>query len=151
MELHKLNNDALCELCCLQERVLECVIPDILGMIEINFTGDIDKAVENTVTGEAEPLIIPQIELVSYYITPIFEMEAEMNKRGILKEYRESLPYIDYEGEQLLVYEKYEDRLSHLFHMHETGYLTQENVDRVTRLISEEERRRAQLPPNLMS
>lgn len=150
MELYKLCNRELCDLCCLQERVFECIVADILGMINIDFTGDINKASEDSADGEIHPLIIPQIELLSFYITPIFEMESEMNKRGILKSYRESLPYIDYERERLLIYEKYEDRVSHLFNMHENGYLTAENVDRVSRRIAEEQRQK-QLHPNMIN
>lgn len=127
MELFKLTDNELTKLCSLQEHVTDCIIPDILSMVNIPITGDLHEAIKNSLE-ETAPLIIPQIELISYYISPIFEMEHEMNKRGILDEYRKQHPFIDYYNCNMLIYNTYEERLSHLFKMNTEGVLTQEKI-----------------------
>lgn len=136
MELFKLTDDELTNLCNMQEKITDKVIPDFLSMININITtkikdeSEIDDKIMDYISGDEQPIIIPQIELISYYVTPIFEMEREMKKRGILEEYRSKTPFIDYEHQKLLVYNQFEDRIAHLFNMHENGILTDYNISK---------------------
>lgn len=130
MELFKLNDDELCNLCLLQEKVTDSILPDILSMVKFNITANVDNAKADS-HGNIKPEIIPQVELISYYINPIFEMEEEMKKRGLLKDFCIQTPFIDYEHRTMLIYDTYADRLSHLFKMYEAGFLTIANIDSV--------------------
>ena len=130
MELYKLSNEDLIKLCELQEKITDCIFPDILSLINLPFTTDKNNA-EKGENQEPQPVIIPQIELISYYINPIFEMENEMKNRGILEEYRKSHPYIDFENAELLLYHSFSDRVGHLFNLYERGFLSKDNIERI--------------------
>lgn len=139
MELYKLTDENLINMLNFQERITELVIPELLSSIDIKVTGNIDEAMIDTMNGEVEPIIIPQIQLISFYISPIFEMEKELDDRGLLKKYRENTPFADYENYELLIYEKYEDRLAHLFQLNEKGMLTREQIENALEFINNNE------------
>ena len=135
MELYKLSNKELKELCILQERVADSVLPDLMKMVRVPFTANKDSAKTDEITGDVQPVIIPQIELFSFYLSPIEEMENELKNRGVLEEHRQNMPFIDYENAQFLIYDSFYDRLSHLFYLHEKGFLTEENMKHVSNVL----------------
>lgn len=132
MELNKLSDIELIELCLYQEKITEYALPELLSLTHVStfFTTDNE--------GKSITKTTPQMELIGYYITPINEMEKEMNARNILKTYRSSRPLPDYQNCRFLIYDSYMDRLSHLFFLFEKGLLVKDNIDKVCKALTEQ-------------
>lgn len=132
LHLDTLSNDSLFSLTELQVTMADNAIINLLLCVSPREIFSEDKD-ENGLNYNH-----PYIGLISYYLTPVVEIQEELKKRNILHDFFDQHPFPDFESNEFTCYPEYEDRIAHLLYCRRAGFLTEAQVLQAIQFIQQQ-------------